>query len=87
MALNLGHMDPAKDNPEKMAVDLKDKLGMVLLSSCTTDSYNQSYDSHSPATLHWKKMPWLKNITVPVIFDADYKSTSEEYEDLELLVN
>jgi len=87
MALNLGHMDPAKDNSEKMADTLKDKLGMVLLSSSTTDAYNQSYDSHSPAALHWKKMPWLKNLGVPVIFDADYKSTSEEYEDLKLLGN
>jgi sugar phosphate isomerase/epimerase len=84
LAINLGHLNLNVDEPVKLVEMMGDKLGLILLSSNSVDTFGQIYDTHSPISEAGCDLDWIKDIQVPVILDAVYTDFNEEYEDLSL---
>ncbi len=85
LAINFGHLNLNVDEPAKLVEMMGDRLGLILLSSNSVDTFGQIYDTHSPISEAGCDLDWIKDIQVPVILDAVYTDFNEEYEDLSLL--
>ena len=81
-ALNTCHAGLEGESVADAIASAGDRLGMVLLSAPARDLLGQSYDAHRPVKDSGLDVAFLKDLACMEVFDADYQTWDEVYEDV-----
>ena len=84
-ALNTGHAMMCGESIEHILELAGTRLGIILVSAPVTDNLGQTYDMHAPIAASGPAVSRVTSSEVPIVFDADYTTWDDVYQDVRFI--